>query len=165
MGISYNFIRFLLSEKIDIQPAFFTIFRESNTTSDRFVIALHVQVMADIGIILFFVGIALTACYKSLFIFPHHLEVSFSNFCCSFAPRSIEVRTRILRTFAAITKMTVSFIRSEVVGSLIVSAGLLFFWCECQRIEILGCTIFVDFRKAIFAPSFTEKGLFRRRRG
>ena len=49
MGISYNFIRFLLSEKIDIQPAFFTIFRESNTTSDRFVIALHVQVMADIG--------------------------------------------------------------------------------------------------------------------
>lgn len=64
MEISYNFIRYLLSEEIDIQPAFFAIFRECDTAGDSFVIALHVEIMAYVGIILFFVGIALAASHK-----------------------------------------------------------------------------------------------------
>ncbi len=164
MGISYNFIRFLLSEKIDIQPAFFTIFRESNATGYCFVIALHVEVMADVRVIIFFVGIALTACHESLFIFPHHLEIRISNLCCRFAPRSVEVRARVLSTFATISKMTVGLVYGEVIGGFLICAGLFFFRSEFQRIKILSRTVFVDFSKAIFSPGFAEKGLFLRRR-
>ncbi len=86
MEISYNFIRYLLSEEIDIQPAFFAIFRECDTAGDCFVIALHIEVMANVGIILFFVGIALAASHKGFFIFPHHLEVCIGCFSCRLTP-------------------------------------------------------------------------------
>lgn len=164
MGNSYNFIRFLLSEEIDIQPAFFAIFCESNTAGDCFIIALHVEVVADVGIILFFVGIALATSHESLFIFPHHLEESFGSFSCRFAPRGIEVRTRVLRAFAAIAKVTMSLVFGEVVSSFLIGTGLLFFRCKRQRVEIFCRTVFVDFRKAIFTPGFAEKRLFRGRR-
>ena len=164
MGISYNFIRILVSEKIDIQPAFFAIFCESNTAGDCFIIALHVEVVADVGIILSFVGIAFAASHESFFIFPHHLEESIGCFSCSFAPRGAEVRTRILCTFAAIAKVTVSLVFGEVISGFLIGTGLLFFRCKRQRFEIFCRTVFVDFRKAIFTPGFAEKGLFRGRR-
>ena len=165
MGISYNFIRILVSEKIDIQPAFFAIFCESNTAGDCFIIALHVEVVADVGIILFFVGIALATSHESLFIFPHHLEESIGCFSCRFAPRGIEVRTRVLRAFAAIAKVTMSLVFGEVVSSFLIGTGLLFFRCKRQRFEIFCRTVFVDFRKAIFTPCRAEKRIFCRRRG
>ena len=165
MGISYNFIRILVSEEIDIQPAFFAIFCKSNTAGDCFIIALHVEVVADVGIILFFVGIALATSHESLFIFPHHLEESIGCFSCSFAPRGAEVRTRILCTFAAVAKMPVSLVFGKVISGFLIGTGLLFFRCKRQRFEIFCRTVFVDFSEAIFTPCRAEKRIFCRRRG
>ena len=165
MGNSYNFIRILLSEEIDIQPAFFAIFCKSNSASNCFVIALHIEVMTDVGIILSFVGIAFAASHESFFIFPHHLEESIGRFCRGFAPRGAKVRARVLSAFAAVAKVTVSLVFGEVISGFLIGASLLFFRCKRQRFEIFCRTVFVDFSEAIFTPGFAKKGFFRRRRG
>lgn len=165
MGNSYNFIRILLSEEIDIQPAFFAIFCKSNSASNCFVIALHIEVMTDVGIILSFVGIAFAASHESFFIFPHHLEESIGCFSCSFAPRGAEIRPRVLCAFAAVAKMPVSLVFGEVISGFLIGAGLLFFRCKRQQFEIFCRTVFVDFSEAIFTPCRAEKRIFCRRRG
>ena len=153
------------SKEIHVKPAFFTIFREGYAAGDSFIVALHVKVMADVGIVLVFIRVAFTAGHKSFFIFPHHFEVGIGDFDGCFSPRRIEVRTGILGTFAAIAKMTVSFIRSKVISSFLVGTSLFFFGSKGQRIQTFGCSILIDFVEARLTPIFAEERFARRRRG
>ena len=152
------------SKEVHIEPAFFAVIGEGDSAGDGFVIAFHIEVVADVRVISFFVWVALAACHKCFFIFPHHLEVSVGDFDGSFTPRRTEIRAGILSTFAAIAKVTVSFIRGEVIASLLVSAGLLFFGGKSQRIQIFCSAIFIDFVEASLTPIFTEERIACRRR-
>ena len=66
--------------------------------------------MTNVGIVFVLIRVALAACHKGFFVFPHHLEVSVRDFDGGFAPRRVEVRAAVLSTFAAISKVTMSFI-------------------------------------------------------
>lgn len=155
-GIAYFFAMSLFydvaSEKVDIQPAFLAVFGEGDAAGDSFVVAFHVEVMADVGVILFFIRIAFATRHKRFFVFPHHLEESIGGFCGGFAPASREVRARVLRPFPTSLEMTMSFVFGKVVPRLLVGAGLFFFGGKCQRSKVFGCTVFVDFIQASLTP-------------
>ena len=163
MNWDFFYIPDLLSKEVHVEPAFLSVFGKRDTAGDGFVVAFHVEVMADVGIILVFIRVAFTACHKSFFVFPHHLEVSIGNFDGRFLPRSAEVRARVLSAFAAITEMTVCFIRSEIGGGLVIGASLLFFGRKRQRFQVFGSSVFIDFIEASLTPILAEEGFFRRR--
>ena len=99
-----------LREEIYVEPTFLAIIGKRYSAGDGFVVAFHVEVMADVGVIFVFFRVALATGHKSFFVFPHHFEVSVRNFDGCFTPRGVEVRARVLSHFTTIAKVSVSLV-------------------------------------------------------
>ncbi len=156
MGNAYFFtISFL--EEIYIQPALLAVFSEGDAAGDSFVVAFHVEVMSDVGVIIFFIRIAFATRNEGFFVFPHHLEIGIGHFDSSFSPRRIEVRTAVLRPFPASAKVAVRLVFGKVVTRLLVGASLFFFGGKRQRSKVFGSTVFIDFVEASLTPVVAEE--------
>ena len=165
----YVKIKILQSEEVHVEPSLLAIIREGDAAGDGFVVAFHVEVMADIGVIFVFLRIAFAARDEGFFVFPHHFEVSVRDLDSRFAPRGTEVRAAVLRPFPAVAKVAVSLVCREVIGGFLVGAGLFFFGGKRQGAKVFCRTVFVDFVEAGLTPVIAEKagccGGFRGRCG
>lgn len=140
-------------EKVNIEPAFGSIGVFGNAAGDCGVVGVsHVQVVADVGVVLVFSGIAVAAFHKLLFV-PHHVEVSVYDFFFGVSPFQIDVWTGILCGFAAVAEVSVCLVGFEVRSGFFIGAGLLGLGGKRQRLQILGGAVLVDDVEAVGAPA------------
>lgn len=145
------------SEEVHIKPSLLAIVREGDAAGDGFVVAFHVEVMADVGVIFTFLRVAFAARDEGFFVFPHHFEVGVGDFDCGFSPRGTEVRAAVLRPFPAVAKVAVGLVCREVIGGFLVGAGLFCFGGKRQGGKIFCRAVFVDFVEAGLAPVIAEE--------